>query len=167
MAAIDWPTAYLPASPLWEQYGVEQDQGLIRTPMDSGWARQRRRYPSAPSTVTVRWLMTAPQIEFFKSWMASAAAGSFFNIELRLDAEPRTIDARFIASQKPRYVRAGSDGSWFVDAVLEVRDTPPLSSDVVELLLTFGADELIAAGADLQGVTLQPAFQAWWEGFAL
>lgn len=164
MTAISWPDSILPASPLWAGYRIEADLGLARTPMDSGLARQRRRFVNALSKVNVSWSMSGPQLQFFKSWLAAKAGygGAFFSITLPLDDGTRSVEARF--TQAPQYTKQATN-AWLVTSVLEVRDDPVMTGDVVDVLLAFGLDELQAAAAALDGVTLAPAFAAWHTGF--
>ena len=165
MADVAWPTAYLPSAPLWAGFSMQPDPGVLRTPMESGLARQRRRFSTPLTIISVRWAMTPTQFVFFKSWISGAAAfgGAFFDITLRLDEDAaRQVEARFHG--KPRYTHAGVSG-WIVDAELEVRDEPLISGEVIDAILAFGAEAIIAAGAAIDGVTLAPAFAEWLIGF--
>lgn len=167
MTAITWPTAYLPAWPLWSGYSQQSDPGILRTDMDSGLARQRRRFINTLSTVSVRWAMTPAQLLFFKSWMASQVGGgaAFFLVTLRLDDGTREVEARFVGKQK--IAPAGTAG-WVVDAQLEVKEAPGLiDADVIEVVLVLGADAVIGAAAAIDGVSLAPAFFAWDAGFGV
>lgn len=162
--AIAWPTQVLPAAPLWAGYRIEADLGLARTPMDSGLARQRRRFVNALSKVNVQWSMSGAQLQFFKSWLANKAGygGAFFSILLPLDDGTRMVEARF--TQAPTYVKQATT-AWLVTSVLEVRDDPVMSGDVIDIILDIGVDPLNAMAANLAGVTLAPAFDAWHTGF--
>ena len=59
-------------APRWADYGVpapsisnfsyEVDAGLLRTPVDTGYARQRRRYTHRPTTYELTWLVTTSDL---------------------------------------------------------------------------------------------------------
>lgn len=75
-------TACFGAAPRWEDYGIpcpaigsfgyEIDAGLLRTPMESGNARQRRRYTSRPTTYELTWLLTTAQLHHFEALLDKA-----------------------------------------------------------------------------------------------
>ena len=60
------------AAPRWADYGVpapsisnfsyEVDAGLLRTPVDTGYARQRRRYTHRPTTYELTWRVTTSDL---------------------------------------------------------------------------------------------------------
>jgi len=158
--AVSWPAQILPAAPLWARYRIEGDLGIARTPMESGLPRQRRRFTTTLSKVTVAWTMSGTQKQFFLSWLAAKAGygGAFFSIDLPLDDGTRAVEARF--AQAPTYDLQAT-GRWLVSSMLEVRDDPVLSSDVVDVMLGIGIDPLRQMAADLSGVRLTPAFAAW------
>lgn len=64
---LDYPTEF--PQPQVEGYGVSSDSGLIRTPFQSGRARQRRIYDSQPSIVTLNFTMTTQEYGVWNDWM--------------------------------------------------------------------------------------------------
>ena len=74
-------TACFGAAPRWETYGVpcpaiadfayEVDAGLLRTPMESGHARQRRRYTSRPTSYQMTWRVTTAQLHALEDLIES------------------------------------------------------------------------------------------------
>lgn len=54
--------------PLVEDYSITPNEAIIRTQMESGTARQRRRFDSVPSKITVKWFMNASQFSLFEAW---------------------------------------------------------------------------------------------------
>ena len=69
-----WPDR-LPL-PTIEGYGIQPDEAILRTEMEAGPARQRRRFTNVPSRITVRWVMSAEQFLLFEAWYRWAAAES-------------------------------------------------------------------------------------------
>lgn len=134
MSTLKWPVTNLPAMPLWSGYSIEPVSAVTRTQMESGLARQRRRFGTPPTNVNVRWFMSGTQVGFFKAWQQSASAAAFFAIKLRLDDGVREVDARFIG--KTKITPVGTSGDWFVDQQLEIKDLPLYTSDAVRFVLT-------------------------------
>ena len=54
--------------PLVEDYSITPNEAIIRTQMESGTARQRRRFDAVPSKITVKWFMNASQFSLFEAW---------------------------------------------------------------------------------------------------
>ena len=63
MAVIDFP-AELPM-PLRNGYDTNHVSPLMRTELQTGRARQRRRYTSVPTMASVSWIMTQQQAQLF------------------------------------------------------------------------------------------------------
>ncbi|MDP7214891.1 MAG: hypothetical protein QF583_03050, partial [Rhodospirillales bacterium] len=79
---ISWPST-LPL-PTIEGYGVHPGEAILRTEMEAGPARQRRRYTQVPSRITVRWLLRRDQFALFEAWYRWQAkeGGEWFSIDL-------------------------------------------------------------------------------------
>ena len=60
---IAWPET-LPL-PTVEGYGIQPGDAILRTEMEAGPARQRRRFTQVPSRVSVRWIMRRDQFALF------------------------------------------------------------------------------------------------------
>lgn len=70
------------SAPRWSDYGVpcpaissfgyQIDAGLIRTQMDSGYARQRRRYTHRPTTYQLTWTLTTGQLHAWEALLDRA-----------------------------------------------------------------------------------------------
>lgn len=169
MATLSWP-ASLPAYPMLASYVSKADSGIIRTQMESGLARQRKRPGTPTSRVTVQWAMTGSQAALMKAWAVEKAANgaAWFNINLNLDNGVRSFEARFTADLTYRLQSASAiDGQqrWVVSAEIEVKDLPPVSFEVGELLVDPGIEALEAIVVDLAPPYLQPAFDAWLGSF--
>lgn len=54
--------------PLRDGYGFKPTSPIVRSPFVSGRARNRRRYRSVPTEVSVSWLCNAEQARLFEGW---------------------------------------------------------------------------------------------------
>lgn len=63
---IQYPD-YLPV-PLRDSYGFEMEDPMIRSDLQSGRVRQRRRHTKVPTYSSVQWLMTDLQARMFEAW---------------------------------------------------------------------------------------------------
>lgn len=138
MAITEYPNA-LP-TPLREGYGLRHVSPLMRTQMDSGRARQRRRFTSVPSEVPVSWICNAKQAQFFEAWfrygITDGADWFLCPLKTPLDegAAVKEYEARFTDIYRgPELV--GID-HWRFTAELEIRERQTLSeSDAIDLIL--------------------------------
>lgn len=127
-----------------EGYGIQPQAAFIRTDMDQGPARQRRRFTTAPTHYPVKWIMTEEQMELFEAWYEGAAdaGAAWFTVQLRNGRGLQQVEARFMQPWQ-----AGLLGGWHyeVSATLEVRNRP---------LATTGGAMAVESG---QGVLLTEA----------
>lgn len=134
-ATIDFP-AELPL-PLRSGYDVNHASPLMRTELQSGRARQRRRYTSVPSLASVSWNFDQSQAQVFEAWFRwNLSDGTeWFNVTLRTPLGLMPYECRFADMYAgPQLV--GID-RWQVSATLEVRERPTLTDgyDVVNSLV--------------------------------
>lgn len=117
-----WPST-LPA-PLASGYGVKPVDQTVRTDMESGAARQRRRTTARNDKVTVSWVMTDAQAAIFRAWFEDDAAGAaggaaWFGVVLMLGTGGAvSVEARFV---KPPDLSLIAAKLWTVSGELEVR----------------------------------------------
>lgn len=64
-----WTLAGLPC-PYLADYGYEIDAGLLRTPMDDGATRQRRRWTTNRTTLSLAFRLTAAQLGLMETLLA-------------------------------------------------------------------------------------------------
>ena len=117
-----WP-ATLPAPNLSGYQLTPTDQSL-RTEMESGAARSRRRSYARLDRVQVGLILSDAQMDIFRTWFendAEAAGGSaWFDISLRIGNTGATAQsARFIGSFQANLLKSDK---WAVSAQWEVRD---------------------------------------------
>ncbi|MNZ97837.1 hypothetical protein D3C78_1170980 [compost metagenome] len=120
---IEYPK-YLPAPQL-DGFGLNTADPTIRSEMQSGRARQRRRFTNVPESAQCSWLMTPLQASYFKAWHKSVLidGAEWFSCRLRTqDAIDGTMDydCRFVGMYSgPRWAPRNM---WMFSATLELRE---------------------------------------------
>ena len=112
-----WPTR-LPA-PRLDQYSYQAVSPFTRSDMDSGTARQRRRFVSTPTRITAGWRLSSAQLQVFEDFVSEVLDGGVLWFQLPL-ASARGLQptlARLI--EPPRIASAGAPQIWDVTATLE------------------------------------------------
>ena len=129
---LSWPSAVLPR-PSFEGYSLEPVDSVLRTEMESGPARQRRRYSNAPTRIPVRWRFTASQMAVFEGWFnhKAEAGAAWFEIDLLGGDGLTSHEARFFGNGNAPYKAIPHPGGkgdaglyWMVTSTLEVRERP-------------------------------------------
>lgn len=143
---IAWPET-LPL-PTVEGYGIQPGDAILRTEMEAGPARQRRRFTQVPSRVSVRWIMRRDQFALFEAWYRWQAkeGGAWFEIELLGGLGLLTQEARF-TRQFQAQLLGGT--LWEIRSELEIRERPVLDEGLLNLLLSEDAQGIITAGENL------------------
>jgi hypothetical protein len=129
---ISWPST-LPL-PSIEGYGVHPGEAILRTDMEAGPARQRRRFTQVPSRISVRWVMRRDQFALFEAWYRWHAkeGGEWFDIDLLGGVGLTVHEARFTRQFEAR-IKSGV--LWEVTSELEIRERPVLSEDGLAIAL--------------------------------
>lgn len=143
---VTWP-ATLPL-PSVEGYGVSPQEAVLRTEMESGPARQRRRFRQTPTRITVRWLFGEYQFALFEAWYKFHAdeGGQWFEITLLGGLGLLPHEARFTRQFEARLLPARR---WEVKGELEIRERPTLNEGAIGLLLESEPEALFVAIATL------------------
>lgn len=111
-----WPSQ-LPQRPIADGYNESLQSQVIRTQMDAGPAKSRRRFTAAARMVTARYVLTTSQVAAFEAWFVSdIGAGA-----LAFDWPHRsgTISARITGDPPYRLSPLGGE-LWRLDMTLEV-----------------------------------------------
>lgn len=95
MAALHYPSTI--RLPLIEGYGFTPVSPLIRTELTSGRARQRRRFTSTPTVVSVSWIFDPGEARVFELWFRTTLndGAEWFDLSLKTPEGLLTYDARF------------------------------------------------------------------------
>ena len=132
MSDILWPDQ-LPA-PTVEGYAINPGEGVLRTQMDSGLARQRQIFTQTPTTFNVRWIFTTAQYHTFEGWylhFAAEGAGQFV-INLASGQGITPHNARFLAQFSASLI---AQNLWQVTAQLEIINRPVVSKEYLSVAL--------------------------------
>lgn len=118
-----WPTT-LPL-PNASGYAVSPVDPAVRTDMEAGAARVRRRTRARNDRVTVSWTFSDLQLGLYRDWFddtAGAAGGSaWFSVSLALGGGGmKAVTARFV-NGPGKFSVLGGRLRWSVSAELEVR----------------------------------------------
>jgi hypothetical protein len=117
-----WPTT-LPA-PLAEGYALNPGDQTLRTDMETGAPRVRRRTTARNDRINVGWLLTVAQLDTLRDWFDDATTGiaggsAWFNVSLDVGTgtTQAAVEARFTGPFQAQ--RIGQH--WKVSATLETR----------------------------------------------
>lgn len=143
---VEWPNS-LPL-PLVEGYALTPQEAVLRTDMESGPARQRRRFRQTPTRITVRWLFSEFEFALFEAWYKYHAdeGAQWFQITLLGGLGLLPHQARF-TGQFEAGLMPGQ--LWDVKGVLEVRERPTLDEGALNLLLELKAEDIFSMGNEL------------------
>jgi hypothetical protein len=143
---IAWPET-LPL-PTVEGYGIQPGDAILRTEMEAGPARQRRRFTQVPSRVSVRWIMRRDQFALFEAWYRWQAreGGAWFEIALLGGLGLLSQEARF-TRQFQAQLLGGT--LWEIRSELEIRERPVLDAGLLNLLLSEDAQGIITVSNSL------------------
>lgn len=118
---IEYP-AELPL-PLQDGYGLDTPvDPMLRTPMESGRARQRVLFDSVPDHVNAKWNCDRNQMAFFRGWYARTLnqGVEWFTTRLLLPEGFIDVECRFTG--KPSGPTLVQVSRWEYSATLELRE---------------------------------------------
>ncbi len=144
---IIWPPT-LPL-PTVQGYSVQPEDAILRTEMEAGLARQRRRFTNVPTKVSVRWIMRRDQYAIFEGWYRWQAkeGANWFTITLLGGLGLLDQEARFTRQFSARLLAGGT--LWEITSELEIRDRPVLDEGLLNLLLSEDPAGLIFSSNSL------------------
>lgn len=118
---------------LHQEYGLNHVSPLMRSELESGRARQRRRFTSVPSMANVSWIMTQAQAVLFEGWFKWTIndGADWFDMPLSSPMGVKDYECRFAGMYSgPRLT---GRGMWTFSATLEVRERPVIAEDWIEI----------------------------------
>lgn len=111
-----WPGT-LPSKPLEEAFKETAPNMVVRTQMDAGPAKIRRRFTAAPRPMTMQFSLTSTQVAALDTFYVTTLTGGADEFDWN---DPRTNSSesfRFLAP--PEYTPAGGD-NWTATVSLEL-----------------------------------------------
>lgn len=132
-----WP-ANLPA-PLRRGYEINPEDPILRTQMDAGPDRVRRRFTAIPSRIPVSWRFTEAQFALFEAWhkLEALDGAAWFTVSLSNGLGFQAVEAQF--TKPPKKVLLGG-ANWEVSAELEVRALPVMTQEYLDVALAYEPD---------------------------
>lgn len=144
-----WPdTLPLPRA---SGYGIQPVAAFARTDMDDGTTRQRRRFTSTPSHISVAWMFSLGQYALFEAFLQYdiGLGADWFAVGLLSGMGVTQVRARFMDSPPFKATLSDSRTYWDVTGTLEVRALPVVSRDVYAVLRAYADSDLIAGDRGL------------------
>ncbi|KAB7896443.1 hypothetical protein GA565_10860 [Rouxiella sp. S1S-2] len=135
MPDIYYPHDYLPAPllPTSGEYGFKPVSPLLRSPLTSGRARQRRAFTSAPTQTSVKWLFKKDgQAQYFEAWFKHVLSDgvAWFYMKLKTPLGVELYKCRFTDIYDGPYFLAPR--GWQFSATLELWERPVLPAESLE-----------------------------------
>ncbi len=124
---IAYPS-FLPG-PLLAGYTLNQQANLLRSEMDSGQARVRRRFKNVPSIIASTWLFTAEQASLFEDFIENTLDGgaAWFEMPVKTPVGMQTGTLRFVESPLEACTPL-SIKLWQYTAKVELKTRPNLTT---------------------------------------
>lgn len=117
MASETWP-ASLPQNMLMDGYSHSAANNILRTNMDAGPAKQRRRFTSGPQPVTGKIFVNDTELETFKDWYVDDLLEGALRFDW-VDQDDGTTAVEYRFTSQPTWEPAGP-GYWFINLPLEI-----------------------------------------------
>lgn len=141
-----WPES-LP-NPTSDYNGQNQANGL-RTRMEGGAFRQRRKFSVDYIIINATWMFTDAQFDYFRSWVYYRLnqGMDWFNMEVFLGGGLRTVSIRFVEGNYDFQNKGVLN--WMVSAKMEL-EAPPYTSIAGSgaQLQTFSGNNLLTFAGD-------------------
>jgi len=139
MTVPTWPIQ-LPA-PLVSGYSYSQKAAVARTEMDSGIARNRRRFSRAPAQINLKWLLTGPELAVFEYfWHVEVLDGAaWFETIASSGTGPQSLRVRCVSDG---YTANAVDGHWEVSIQAEALEIPKINAAQYTAMKQFDADDI-------------------------
>lgn len=129
---IDWPKE-LGCTIMQDGYSLKPVSPLLRTDLESGRARQRRKYLSTPMMASFNFLFTDGQYMLFDGFFRHTLTDgvSWFNMPLRVSVGYANYVCRFTDIYSEATITQGR--FWNVSAELELWERPVIGKEWVDI----------------------------------
>lgn len=136
-----WPYILLPVPQ--EAVEVELSNNCIRTEMESGFIRQRKRFERQSRTFAVKWSLTDPQMAVFNSFVRwKLKNGSLEFLMDMTQGDGGLTENGPVRLVNGNYSASYSEGRWLVSAKVEVQIAQPISEAALDAYLELAAEGL-------------------------
>lgn len=118
MATPTWPTSI--KRPVMSAYKYDPEKAFIRSDMEAGPAKQRRRFTQVPTKIGIKLILTLAEFDTFQTfWVDQLLDGAkWFTMPLVDGQGESTTNARFI---EPYKAKADAHGlMWTVTGTVEI-----------------------------------------------
>lgn len=107
---------------------------ILRTEMDSGYARQRQRFQNPPTPMKASWKLNSDQLAVFEGWLMHLVAGgtAWFTMKVKTPLGLLDHQVRFV--KPPTGVRPLSGNLWEISADVEIKDRAVLDAEMSAIL---------------------------------
>jgi hypothetical protein len=100
--SITWPSG-VPDEPLSASIEEGARNTVLRSPMETGPAKQRRRFRAGPRPISFAIPMTRAEVGTFEAWFEDTLADGALSFDFTHPRSQATVTLRFIGGQPPRY----------------------------------------------------------------
>ena len=115
--SIIWPSN-LPSSPLIQGYNETMKRMTISSQMDSGPALKRRRFTSAPRSITCTVFLSNGQDEVLREFYEDTTLGGTLRFTWKNPRTGAQVEMRFEGEEPPAITPVnGSDGTQFISTL--------------------------------------------------
>lgn len=138
-----YPTNVLPL-PIVGGYVIKPGNNILRTQMERGAARHRKKGTTTPTKFSVSWLFSAYEFAVFEAWYEFKAdeGAAWVSIPLISGLGIVTHEARFTR----QYEAPLKEGNWWlVKSELETRQRPTLNEEALDVFMIEDAAGLLAS----------------------
>jgi hypothetical protein len=117
---IVWPVT-VPASPLYDGYSEAMPNYTLRSSMDSGPSKVRRKCSALPWLMTVNFVLSASQLSALVTFVETTLIGGTLRFEFTHPRTGSTVECRVAGSDSLMQIAPrGQSSSWSVALTLEV-----------------------------------------------
>lgn len=129
-----WPTdvgstpenvKYLPA-PQWSGWSEDRQDNVIRSQMDAGPAKTRRRFTAVPKYQTCRWVFNSEQLRIFEEWWETEIYSGAISFHWMSPVSDKLVQARFRKPYtfkpmgEPMVIKTAESGEKYIYGLWEV-----------------------------------------------
>lgn len=100
MTLVAWPSTTVLPLPTLAGHGIDEQTAFVRSDMDNGFARQRKRFSKVPSSMKATLLLTQDQARYFEFFFRHKIdqGTDWFEMPVLIGAGLETHEIRFTES---------------------------------------------------------------------